>query len=123
MEGAASAVIAGPELTNSNYEVAVSLFQERFGREDVMKDALYSGLMDLPVCLDTTAKLRETYDTIEKHLRSLKALGENVDQPHFLFLMKSKLPKTGIARMEKYKGMDEKWTVESIRKVFKRYIY
>ena len=64
----------------------------------------------------------ETYDMIEKHLRSLKALGENVDQPHFVFLIKSKLPKTVISRMEEYKDVEEKWTVESIRKALKRYI-
>ena len=78
--------------------------------------------MDLPVSSSTTAKLRETYGTIEKHVRSLKALGENVDQPHFVFVFKSKLPKIVMARMEEYKDMEEKWTVESICKAFKRYI-
>ena len=78
--------------------------------------------MDLPVSLNVTAKLRAMYDMIEKHLRSLKALGENVDQPHFVFLIKSKLPNMVISRMEGYKDMEEKWTVESIRKALKRYI-
>lgn len=93
LEGDSSVVISGLELTNSNYEVAVNLLQERFGRDELMMDAHYSALMDLPVSLNVTAKLRETYDMIEKHLRCLKALGENVDQPHFVFLIKSKLPK------------------------------
>ena len=122
LEGDASAVISGLELTNSNYEVAVNLLQERFGRDELMMDAHYSALMDLPVSLNVTEKLRATYDMIEKHLRSLKALGENVDQPHFVFLIKSKLPKMVISRMEEYKDMEEKWTVESIRKALKRYI-
>jgi len=86
-----------------------------------MMDAHYSVLIDLPVSLNNAAKRRETYDMIEKHPRSLKALGENVDQPHFVFLIKSKLPKKVISRMEEYKDM-ETWTVESIRKAFKRYI-
>ena len=77
--GDASLVISGLELTNTNYEVAVNLLHERFGRDELMMDAHYSALMDLPVSLNNTAKLRETYDKIEKHLRSLKALGENVD--------------------------------------------
>ena len=122
LEGDASAVISGLELTNSNYEVAVNLLQERFGRDELMMDAHYSALMDLPVSLNVTEKLRATYDMIEKHLRSLKALGENVDQPHFVFLIKSKLPKMVISQMEEYKDMEEKWTVESIRKALKRYI-
>ena len=86
-----------------------------------MVAAHYSALMALPVYLNNIAKLRETYNTIEKHLRSLKALGENVNQPHFVFLIKSKLPKTVISRMEEYKDMEEKWTVESIWKALKRY--
>ena len=48
---------------------------------------------------------------IEKHIRSLKALGENVDLPHFVFLIKSKLPKMVISWMEEFKDMEEKWTV------------
>ena len=122
LEGYASVVISGLDLTNTNYEVAVNLLQERFGRDEPNMDAHYSVLMDLPVSLNNVAKLRETCDMIEKRLRSLIALGENVDQPHFVFLIKSKLPKTVISRMEEYKDMEEKWTVESIRKAFKRYI-
>ena len=57
LEGDASAVISGLELTNSSYEVAVNLLQERFGRDELMMDAHYSALMDLPVSLNVTAKL------------------------------------------------------------------
>ena len=122
LEGDASAVISRLELTNSNYEVTVILLQGRFGRDELMMDAHYSALMDLPVSLNVTEKLRATCDMIEKHLHSLKALGENVDQPHFVFLIKSKLPKMVISGMEEYKDTEEKWTVESIRKALKRYI-
>ena len=113
-------VISRRELTKSNYEVTVNLLQGRFGRDELMMDAHYSALMDLPVSLNVIEKLRATCDMIEKHLHSLKALGENVDQPHFVFLIKSKLPKMVISRMEEYKDMEEKWTVESIRKALKR---
>ena len=100
----------------------VNLLQERLERDELTMDAQYSALMDLLVSLNDAAKLRETHDMIKKHLRSLKALGENVDQPHFVFLIKSKLPKTVTSRMEEYKDMKEKWTMESIRKALKRYI-
>ena len=122
LKGDASVVISALELTNSNYEVAVNLLQERFGRDDLMVDAHYSALMDLPVSLNVTTNLRATCDMNEKHLRSFKALGENVDQPHFVVLIKSKLPNMVISRMEEYKDMEEKWTVESTRKALKRYI-
>ena len=100
----------------------VNLLQERLERDDLTVDAQYSALMDLPVSLNDAAKLRETHDMIKKHLRSLKVLGENVDQLHFVFLIKSQLPKTVTSRMEEYKDMKEKWTMESIRKALKWYI-
>ena len=104
--------------TNSNYEVAVNLLQERFGRDELVMDVHYSSLTDLPVSLNVTMKLRATHDMTEKHLRLVKALGENVDQAHFVFLIKSKLPKVGISRMEEYRHGG----VESIRKALKRCI-
>ena len=57
LEGDASVNISGLELTNTNYEVAVNILQERFGRDELMMDAHYSALMDLPVSLINTAKL------------------------------------------------------------------
>lgn len=59
-----------------------------------------------------------------KHMTQLKnifAFAENVDQPHFVFLVTSKLLKTVIFLMEEYKDTEER-IVESIRKAFKRYI-
>ena len=53
LEGDAKAVTSGLELTNTNYEVAVNLLQERFGREEIIMDALYSKLMDLTVSSST----------------------------------------------------------------------
>ena len=82
--------------------------------------------MALPVSSSTTGKLRETYVTIEKHLRSLKALGENDDQAHFVlfFFFKSKLPKIVMARMEEYKDMagemDRGKHLQSIQTVYLR---
>lgn len=60
LERESSLVISGLELTNTNYEVAVNLLQERFGRDEVMMDAHYSALMVLPVSLNNTTRLCET---------------------------------------------------------------
>jgi len=50
------------------------------------------------------------YDSIKEHLGSLQALGKNVDQPHFGFRIKSRLPKW----MEGYK---EKWIAVASRRL------
>ena len=82
LEGDAKAVISGLELTNSNYKVAVNLPHERIGREEIIMDAHYSKLMDLPVSSSTTAK----------RLRSIFALLKLLVKmwtSHILFLLSS----------------------------------
>ena len=101
--GNAQTVISGLELTNNNYEVAVKLLQERYGNKQLMLDAHHNKLMELPVATNTTTKLRATFDTIEKHLRSLESLGENTEQRQTISLIRSNLPKNLIARLDEYK--------------------
>lgn len=87
-----------------------------------MMDVYYLVLMDFFVFLIVIVKFREIYDIIEKYFRFFKVFGENVDQLYFVFFIKLKLLKVVVFRMEEYKDMEEKWIVESIRKVFKRYV-
>ena len=41
---------------------------------------------------EPSVKLRSCYDNIERHLRSLDAIGENVNHRHFIALIFEKLP-------------------------------
>ena len=76
-EGAEYQAIAGLELTNENYEVAVNVVKQRFGqRQDVL-----NAHMDALVYINTVHKiaeiseLRTFYDTVETHSRGLQSLG------------------------------------------------
>ena len=40
--------IAGLDITNNNYEIAVKMLKERYGKKYLMIDAHYSQLRDLP---------------------------------------------------------------------------
>ncbi|XP_067029583.1 uncharacterized protein [Acropora muricata] len=79
LEGEAEEVISGLTLTNANYEEAIRLLQNRFGQNEIIINAHYSSLMDMPSSSSSTSALRTSYDSIEKHLRSLQALGEDLD--------------------------------------------
>ena len=79
LDGEAAEVISGLALTNVNYEKAVRLLHERFGQNEIIINAHYTALMDLPTSSSQTATLRSNYDMIEKHLRSLEAVGEDVN--------------------------------------------
>ena len=86
--GEAREANSGLDITGSNYEVAVKLLNDRYGRRHLMIDAHYSHLRDLPSSNGYYSKLRVTYDVIEKHLRSLESLGENVENNMIVSLVK-----------------------------------
>ena len=59
-----------------------------------MIDAHYSRLRDIPIASPYYEKLRSTFDQIERHIRSLEALGQNVENEFMVSLIRSKLPRT-----------------------------
>ncbi|XP_068749238.1 uncharacterized protein [Montipora capricornis] len=74
--GAAQKAIAGLALTMANYQVAIDLLKERFGKAIVIERAHINDLLNVsPVYYDKdTVGLRRLYDTLEVHHRGLKAL-------------------------------------------------
>lgn len=72
-------VISGLPLTNANYEQFIKLLKECYGQNEVIINIHYTSLMDLPASSSQTLALRKNYDVIEKHLRSLEALGEDIE--------------------------------------------
>ena len=115
-------VIAGLEVTNASYAVAVDLLKERYDNKQLMIDAHYSQLRDIPTTSTYYEKLRNTFDQIERHLRSLEALGQNIENEFMVSLIRSKLPKSILAKLEEYKTTNDAWTVTNLRKELKKYI-
>ena len=111
----------GLETTEANYEVAVTILQERYGKKQLIINAHYAKLKEMPISSTYYEKLQSTYDSIEKHLRSLEALGENVENNLMMSLLQSKLPKHVLARLEEYKNDDNPWSVGLFRKELKKY--
>lgn len=66
--------------------------------------------------------LKVSYDSIEKHLRSLQALGEDVDTKMLVSLIMTKLPKDVITHLTDQKEDDQEWTVKLLRDKLHRYI-
>ena len=79
LEGDALEVIGGMTLTNANYDKAKDILKERYGRQDVIVNAHYKSLVNLPVSSLTTSALHHAYDVIEKHLRTLEAINQDVE--------------------------------------------
>ncbi|XP_045206115.2 uncharacterized protein LOC123558301 [Mercenaria mercenaria] len=120
--GEAKASISGLALSNDNYSVAIALLQDRYGKKQEIIDLHYSKLMTIVPPTSKTDSLRFFLDTIEKHLRSLEVLRENVNQNMFVSMIKSKVPKDVLLHLEVQKGSEKEWTVADLRKQLRAYI-
>ena len=107
LQGQAIELLSGLELTKDNYEIAVNLLKERYGKKQIMIDAHYAKMMNLPLANHRSYSLRVFYDTTEKHLRCLKSLGEDDNQKQLLTMMKSKIPRSILFDLEKMKPEGE----------------
>ena len=116
LESNAKRAIAGLEITNDNYEVAVKILRDRFGDPQTVISGCYTKLMDLPSSTNQTPALRPTFNELEKHLRCLSALGEDTNHRHFVLLIMSKLPKEVVIKLEEMKGPIEVWSVQLLWK-------
>jgi len=96
LEGEAKRTISGLTLSKENYSVAISILKERFGNIQDAVDMHYSELLNLQPASRKTNSLTNFLDQINRHLRSLEVLQQDVNQDIFESMMKSKLPNAAI---------------------------
>lgn len=112
VKGEAKRVIDGLESTNKNYQIAIDILRERYGKEAHLIDAHYKALSKLTVANSNVISCRRTYDEIERHLRVLGSLGEDTNHNHLRHLIFGKFPEDLIYELKlKLKGE----TVDEIR--------
>ena len=122
LESEALKSIAGLELTETNYDVAIAMLKERYGNTELIIENHYSQLSDMSPASDKTSELRRVFDTVEQHLRSLEALGEDIEQKHHITVIKRKFPFAVIRHIEQQKEVDEIWSVKKLRDALRKYI-
>ena len=57
-----------------------------------MIDLHYHKIINLPQAVNKTCSLRGLLDNIERHIRSLEVLKQNINQDAFVSMIRSKLP-------------------------------
>ena len=122
LTGEALEAVSGYQLTNENYPVVVGVLKQRFGNKQVIIDAHYHSLSHLPPATNHVASLRQCYDTLERHLRSLEAIGENVNHHHFVALISEKLPQKVLYQLYMLRADGEEWTVPKLRSLLGKHI-
>ena len=116
--GEAKGAVSGILLSKENYGVAVEMLKERFGDVQSVVNCHYTELINITPALNNSKGLRELYDQIEKHLRSLEALNQDVNQEVLISIITAKLPKDILVQLEIQKGAKNKWTIGLLRELF-----
>ena len=122
LSGEALNVLSGIAVTALNYTVALATLEERYGNKQAEIDRHYISLMEMPQSSTATENLRATYDEIVKHLRSLKAFGQDVNQAIFVSLIMSKLPGNVQLQIELQKGDRTHWGVDDLLAEFHKWL-
>lgn len=122
LSGEARDSIAGLFLSNENYEVAVRILKDRYGNVQDTIDLHYNKMINLKAAVDTVESLRFLLDSVNKHLRSLEVLEQDINQDVFVSIIKSKLPSGVIRHLELKKGCEPRWTVDKLLDLLKEYV-
>jgi len=121
LEGAAARAIKGLTLSEGNYNDAVELLKQRFGRPQQIICAHMEELVKIPCCTnDRPQSLRYIYDQITVHIRGLATLGIGSPQYGSLLIpiIMSKLPgeiRLRVARETK----EDVWSLDELMDVIR----
>ena len=98
--GEAKLAVSGLLLSNENYKVAKELLKERFRDQQTVINSHYTEMINLCSASNNTRSQRALYDQIEKNLRSLEALKQDINQNVFISMVTSKIPKDVLIQLD-----------------------
>ena len=121
LDGAAARSIKGLTLSEGNYDTAVELLQQRFGRPQQIISAHMEELIKISSCSsECPQSLRFVYDQITVRIRGLKTLGIGSEQYGSLLIpiIMSKL--TGDIRLRiARESKDDVWNLDELMEVIR----
>ena len=81
LEGQALRAIKGLAITESNYQAAIDILHERFGKSQQIISGHMDELLKIPPCIgDKASQLRFVYDKLSVNVQGLETLGVKSDQ-------------------------------------------
>ena len=87
-----------------------------------MIDAYYHYLSHLPPATNQVSSSCLCYDTIERNLRSLEIIGEDVNHRHFIALISEKLPQKVLCQLYMLQEEGKELTVAKLLHLLGKYI-
>ena len=100
----------------------MDILKDRFGNLQEVVDLHYNKMINLPQANNKTNSLRGLLDNIERHIRSLEVLKQNINQDVFVSMIRAKLPEYVLLQLEILNGAKKKWTVENLRIKLHEYV-
>ena len=120
LRGEAFLVIEGMAVTNENYEHAKEILKSRYGDPSQIKQALYKQLNQMPLSSNRLVDLTHTADSLDRILRQLHALGEQVEHPSIVHLITRKYPADFLLKLQELLAPSASWTVESLSNAIRK---
>lgn len=116
LSGEAAHAVEGLQLTNANYEEALTVLKKRYGQPHKIISSYTKALWELPKPTEGLSCMKEFYDNLETYIRGLRSLGKTEDSYGDLLIpiIFEKLPgqlKTQISRDHGDKG----WTLKELK--------
>lgn len=119
LESSAADTIAGLTLTSANYQEAIDTLKRRFGNDQLIVGKHMGALLALPTVTShqDIKSLCRLYDSVESHVRGLRALGVNTESYGQLLsaILMNKLPAEMRLIMSRKLGTS-RWDVEEMMK-------
>ena len=119
LEGNAARSVKGLTLTSANYDAAIEILQERFGKTQQIIAAHMDQILQIPTCSDgRTGQLRFVFDKISVHVRGLASLGIAADQYGSLLIpvIMTKLP-SNIRLQVARRATNDVWKIDDLLKI------
>ncbi|XP_046848071.1 uncharacterized protein LOC124441651 [Xenia sp. Carnegie-2017] len=121
LEGSAARSIKGLTLTSANYDAAIAILQDRFGRTQQVIAAHMDQILQISACSENrTGQLRYVFDEISVQVRGLDSLGLSANQYGSLLkpITMSKLP-SEIRLQVAQKATGDVWQIDELLKTIK----
>ena len=121
MDGQAALVIEGLPVTEGNYQSAVDILHDRFGKKQKIISKHMDELLPIPpINNDKIGQLRFVYDKINIHVRGLKVLGIDTGEHGSLLnpVILSRVPNEMALLIARHK-QSHSWSTSEVRGILK----
>ena len=113
LRGEAAKIVEGFPISSENYDIVWDTLKLHYGDENITKQALYMELQNLP---KATKEAKGTILNIEKILRQLESLGENINNTQMALTIQQKLPYWVLRELFEAHDSAELWNIGVLRK-------